>query len=81
MILNAKNCKRNLGNDFRGDEGYKPVQVGNLMATASAFLMVLAYMRGVHVAIENPPGSTIWKFSPMDEAIQICGCHSVVTPR
>ena len=52
-----------------------------MLATASAFLMVLAYMRGVHVAIENPPGSTIWKFSPMKEAIQICGCHSVVTPR
>ena len=81
VMLNAKNCKRNLMNDFRGDEGYKPVQVGNLLATVSAFLMVLAYMRGVHVVIENPPGSTIWKFSPMKEGIQICGGHSAVTPR
>lgn len=81
VMLNAKNCKRHQGNDFRGDEGYKPVQVGNLLATVSAFLMVLAYMRGVHVVIENPPGSTIWKYSPMKEAIQICGGHSAVTPR
>ena len=81
VITNGKICQTNLGDDFRGDEGYKPVQVGDLLATVSAFLMVLAYMRGVHVAIENPPGNTIWKFSPMKEAIQICGCHSVVTPR
>ena len=81
VMLNAKNCQRKEWNDFRGDEGYKPVQVGNLLATASAFLMVLAHLRGVHVAIENPPGSTIWKFSPLTEALEICGSHSVVTPR
>ena len=78
--LNAKNCKRKACNDFRGDETYKPVQVGNLLATASAFLMVLAHLRDVHVAIENPPGSTIWKFSPITEALHICHAHSVVTP-
>ena len=79
VMLNAKIFKGNTMNDARGEAGYKPVQVGNLLATVVAFIMVLAYMRGVHVAIENPPGSTIWKFSPMKEAIHICGGHSVVT--
>ena len=79
VMLSAKICKTDTMHGPRGDEGSKPVQVGNLLATVSASLMVVAYMRGVHVAIENPPGNPIWKFSPMQEAIHICGCHSVVT--
>ena len=35
------------------------------MARVAAFLFALAWARGVDVAIENPPGSCIWKFPPL----------------
>ena len=34
------------------------------MARIAAFLFALAWARGVDVAVENPPGSCMWKFPP-----------------
>ena len=63
VMLNAVNCKRNSANNYRGDEGYQPVQLGNLLATATAFLMTLAAVRHVEVVVENhlvaPSGSSL----------------------
>ena len=52
-MFNAVNCKRNAGNNYQGDERYTPVQLGNLVATAAAFLMTVASLRGVEVVVEN----------------------------
>ena len=38
VMLSAVICKRNSANNYRGDEGYQTVQLGNLLATAAAIL-------------------------------------------
>ena len=81
VMLNTVNCKRNSANNYRGDEGYQPVQLGNLLATATAFLMTLAAVRHVEVVVENPPGSTIWKFPQLKRVLDVFVQRSVVTPR
>ena len=63
-FMNSSNCMRGPSNDYYGDTNYPPVIEGNLMARIAAFLFVLAWARGVDVAIENPPGSCIWKLPP-----------------
>ena len=64
-FMNSSNCMRGPSNDHYGDTNYPSVIEGNLMARIAAFLFVLAWARGVDVAIENPPGSCIWKFPPL----------------
>ena len=64
-FMNSSNCMRGPSNDYYGDTNYPPVIEGNLMARIAAFLFALAWARGVDVAIENPPGSCIWKFPPL----------------
>ena len=54
VILIAVNGKRNATNNYRGDESYKPARLGNLLATAAAFLMTLAALRQVEVALGKP---------------------------
>ena len=74
-------CKRTQENDFMGDLSYAPVQEGNCMANATAFLMELAHHRGVHVALENPAGSKIFKYKPVAELCATLGMHTVTTNR
>lgn len=81
VMLNAVNCKRKLANNYRGDEAYPPVQLGNLLATVTAFLMTVACLRGVEVVVENPPGSTIWNFPELRQVLDAFVQRSVVTPR
>ena len=51
------------------------------MANATAFLMELAHRRGVRVALENPSGSTIFKYKPVAELHATLGMHTVITNR
>jgi hypothetical protein len=60
--LSASISQRSKENDFRGNQTVKSVIDGNLGADIAAFLFALAWSRGVHAAIENPPGSTVWKY-------------------
>ena len=63
-FMNSSNCMRGPSNDYYGDTNYPPVIEGNLMARIAAFLFALAWARGVDVAVENPPGNSIWNFPP-----------------
>ncbi len=64
-----------------GDLSYAPVQEGNCMANATAFLMELAHHRGVRVAIENSSGSNIFKYKPVAELRATLGMDTVTTNR
>ena len=64
-----------------GDLSYAPVQQGNCMANATAFLMGMAHHRGVCVALENPSGSKIFKYKPVAELCATLGMHTVTTNR
>ncbi len=79
--LNMAKCKRSHSNDYRGDETYEPVRLGNLLATITAFLMTLACLRDVESAVENPPGSVIWKLGILKQVLRAFGHSSIVTPR
>lgn len=60
--LNLKNTQRRLENDYKGNVKYGPVQEGNKMADTAALFAKVALGRGCQVVIENPPGSSIWKY-------------------
>ena len=53
VMLNAVNCKRKHSNNYKGDEAYLPVCLGNLLATAAAFLMTVGSVRQVQVVVEK----------------------------
>ena len=65
VFMNSSKCKRTAANGYRGDEGYKPVQLGNIMAEATAFLILLAYRRCCTAAMENPIRSVIFRYGPL----------------
>ena len=79
--MNSCKCKRTQEDDFMGDLSYAPVQEGNCMANATAFLMELAHHRGVRVALENSSGSKIFKYKPVAELCATLGMHTVTTNR
>ena len=79
--MNSCKCKRTQEDDFMGDLSYAPVQEGNCMANATAFLMELAHHRGVRVALENSSGSKIFKYKPVAELCATLGMHTVTTHR
>lgn len=60
-FCNVSNTKRNR-NNVRGDESYPAVQKGNFMADIAAFFLCIALARNVHVVIENPSGSMLFRF-------------------
>ena len=64
VFPNNSNTKRTKAN-FAGDESYKPVAEGNLMAMICVFFAQLALARCVHVGFENLVGSTIWSYCRM----------------
>lgn len=53
---NSARHKRRIGQEM-GDTSYGPVACGNLMGVIAMFLAIVAMCRGVHVSLENPPGS------------------------
>lgn len=81
VMLNAVNCRRNTQNNYQGDSSYPPVQLGNLLATAAAFLMTVACMRGVEVVFENPPSSFMWNFPIVKQVLDCFVQRSTCTPR
>ena len=74
VFMNSSNCRRTAANGYKGNEKYKPVQLGNIMAEATAFLVLLAYRRCCTAAVENPIQSVIFKYKPLQlvaEALQM----------
>jgi hypothetical protein len=49
-------------NSYVGDESRACVREGNLAARAAAFLMIVAWVRMVHVVVENPSTSMLFRF-------------------
>ena len=72
VFANSNNCKRH-GPDFEGNMLYDAVCTGNLMATLSAFFMLLAHMREVYASAENPCGSTYFNFRPVHKVFDALG--------
>ena len=70
VFMNSNKCKRKASNNYKGDEEYGPVIVGNLIASITALLLLLAHQREVEPCVENPPHSTIWRFPPVQEVLQ-----------
>ena len=66
----AANHKRSEVNDFMGDLDRAFVQKGNNIATATAFLLMVASVRGVLCVLENPPSSRIFKFPVMKYVVK-----------
>jgi hypothetical protein len=60
-FCNMRNTKRKRDN-VRGDESYPAVQKGNLMADIASFFLCIAVSRAVHVVIENPAGSMLFRY-------------------
>ncbi len=81
VVLDAVRCRRNAQNNYRGDSSYRPVQLGNLLATVAVFLMTVACMRDVEVVFENPPSSVIWKFPVVKQVLDFFVQRSTCTPR
>lgn len=81
VMMNAVKCRRNAQNNYQGDSSYPPVQLGNLLATAAAFLMTVACMRDVEVVFENPPSSFMWKFPIVKQVLDCFVQRSTCTPR
>ena len=78
--LNAANCQRKLGNGFLGNQDYGPVRIGNLLMHVTCVLLLLANHRGVHVVIENPPASNLWKVKPLVDIIAVLKMVRITTP-
>ena len=53
---------RTPANKFAGNTSHPKVDAGNRIALATAFLMAVAWCRGVTVAMENPPRSSIFNY-------------------
>jgi hypothetical protein len=58
---NISNTQRRKGNE-QGNVNFWSVPLGNTMAVATMFLSAVAISRGVHVGIENPVGTHLFKF-------------------
>jgi hypothetical protein len=61
VTLNCVNTKRSKLN-LEGEPSYEPVQQGNEMAKAAAFLMLVAIARNVHAYMENPAQSMMFRY-------------------
>ena len=77
-FANSNRCKR-CGPDFEGDLLYDKVCEGNLIATISAFFMLLAHMRNVYASAENPSRSLYFNFRPVRMVFDALGLTYQVT--
>ena len=78
VFANSSNCRRT-GPDFEGNLLYDAVIAGNLMATISAFFMLLAHRRQLHASAENPSGSMYFSYKPLSEVFDALGVHYQTT--
>ena len=60
-FANGINCCRTADNAV-GDESYKPVAEGNLMAQMAVFFFAVAIYRDVECGIENPASSALFRY-------------------
>jgi len=68
VFCNVSNTKRSL-NNLLGDESNQSVRKGNMMANIASFLLCVALAREVHVVIENPQSSMLFKYiQPITDA-------------
>ncbi|CAE7834952.1 unnamed protein product [Symbiodinium sp. CCMP2592] len=80
VFLNQRNCKRNAHN--RGGDGtYKPVADGNTFARIAAFIFALCSIRNVFVVIEQPKGSQMWFYDPVQLVLNHFQCTWVTMAR
>ena len=70
VFANSANNQRKEDNSWTGNPEYQQCQVGNLEAQAAWFFFCLAAARGVEAFIENPTGSTIFKYIRCREGLQ-----------
>ena len=68
VFMNSSRCKRTLQNPM-GDVDYRPVAEGNLHASVAAFLYALACLRGILPVVENPAGSSIFRFPTLQSVL------------
>ena len=68
-FMNSSRCQRDEANRFAGDLSYEKVHEGNLMADIAAFFLFVGWARDVHCSIENPIGSTIFKYGGVAVAV------------
>ena len=61
---------------YVGDKTNAAVREGNLMADVATFFYLTALMRNVHAVIENPPGSTLFKYGPLADALKNAPKHT-----
>jgi hypothetical protein len=80
VFMNSSNCRRTMGNPS-GDKTYRPVIEGNLHASVAAFLFVLATLRGVRAVVENPAGSSIFRFPALSTVMTYFGTVSSICCR
>ena len=80
VFMNSSRCKRTRKNPM-GDVDYKPVAEGNLHASVAAFLYALACLRGILPVIENPVGSSIFRFPTLESVIAFFSAGSAVCCR
>ena len=70
--LSLSVMKRRRNNNYMGDELVPAVVEGTLAAKASAFLMTLAYVRGVDSVLENPVDSSMFPMFRLAGALTFC---------
>ena len=67
---NSSNNQRLEENGWAGDPGYPPTHTGNLEAEIAWFFLCLAVCRSVEAFIENPFGSSMFKYLRSREGLQ-----------
>lgn len=77
VFMNSANCRRTVKNPA-GRAGYEPVKQGNHMASIAAFLYAVAMLRKVRPVIEQPAGSIMFRFKPIETVFNAFG-HCVAT--
>ena len=74
--LNSSRCMRTAENHFAGRVSYEPVHTGNVMGEMAAFLFAVAWARGAHVVLENPPASHLWDYLPVKRVLEAINSHT-----
>ena len=62
----------------QGDTDRTRTRQSNFMVVRLALILLVAWLRGVHLFMENPVSSVIQHFSPMREVVQCLLTHRVV---
>jgi hypothetical protein len=69
--------RRKAGNAYVGNTALQSVLEGNLAAQAAAFLMTLAFVRGVDAVLENPHDSRVFAMFRHAQVLEFCSIRGV----